>query len=672
MRKFLLGTFLSLTLLTGVGFAAPVTAHAAGPAQTVTSAKDAAETSAANKPEGYGQKDVSLIAKWTIVPIMHLGAWLLGMAAITLDTTVYYTVVHMGSIVGGTNGLSAIGVAWRVLRDIGNIILIFGFVALGITVILQVDWYGGGTRMLPKLLLAAIFLNFSLFISEAVIDVGNLFATQFYTQINGGNAPAPLSYGQVYDEGISNKIMAQLGFQSFYGAALDTNQDVLKEGNVWLIGTFGTLLFLIAAFVFLTLAFVLIARFVILTLLIIVAPIGFAGLAVPKLSSVADQWWNKLFEQVITAPVLLLLLYVALAVITDAKFLTNFGGVTSDSQIGWLGFIGNSGKIDLGSSAGMLLSFFVAMGLLLAVTFTTKKMSAFGAGQATKWGSRLSGLGLTAAGVGLASRNTVGALGRWGANGVRRAPFGRTFAGRAFADTLENRVGKASFDVRNSGVYKNAGAVGLDLGKGQKGGYVKDLENRVSAYKKVAENIQGADLTPEQKATLKETEQALEKASSLRDSHQMSRDEAYRAEAASREAFEAIEKERASDPATWDAVPGNEDRYLAAVKQKDDSKAAREKLDATLKATAAEVKEYEAQKKRIEGIKTGNTQKAKAAYAKRLEKGWGKYTPLMNTAFKEAGKKIAKDLKQNPDAKTLEALIKTAEKAGKESEKADK
>ena len=134
--------------------------------------------------------------------IMGLFAWLLGVAALTLDNVMYHTVVHMGTYI---NGLSAIGVAWRILRDVGNIVLIFGFLAIGICTILDVKWYGGGTKMLPTLLVAAVFLNFSLFISEAVIDAGNLFATEFYTQINGGNPSAAPDYSveNIHNEGIS-------------------------------------------------------------------------------------------------------------------------------------------------------------------------------------------------------------------------------------------------------------------------------------------------------------------------------------------------------------------------------------------------------------------------------------------------------------------------------------
>ncbi|MEK7515364.1 MAG: hypothetical protein AAB555_00310, partial [Patescibacteria group bacterium] len=238
--------------------------------------------------EGFGK-----VMTW----IMSLFAWLVGVAMVTLDYAVYYTVVTMGDYV---KNLSAVGVTWQIMRDIGNIVIIFGFLAVGITIIInKEDWYGGGKKMLPMLLVAAVFINFSLFLSEAVIDTGNLFATQFYTQIKGGSLPSA-SYmsgtsfmKQIEQDGVSNKIMAQLGLQTMYTAALEPNTQVFKAGNTWIIGFMGIILFIITAFVMFSLAFILIARFVILLFLIIIAPIGFAGLAVPQLKGTADKWWSK-------------------------------------------------------------------------------------------------------------------------------------------------------------------------------------------------------------------------------------------------------------------------------------------------------------------------------------------------------------------------------------------
>ncbi len=383
------------------------------PSSTVTTSSGA-PTSVNSTPTDW--------TDWIMAKIMTLFAWLLGIAAITLDNAMYYTVVHMGNYI---NGITAVGTAWRILRDIGNIVLIFGFIVLGIEVILDLNFYGGGTKMLPTLLLAAIFLNFSLFAAEAIVDVGNLFATEFYTQINNGQAAGPISYTQVQNEPISYAIMNQLGFQTIYNQSLTGTPNVITQsGNIFLLSFMGILLFIIAAFVFFSLAFILIARFVVLILLIIVAPLGFAGLAVPKLDGIAMTWWSVLFKQTIIAPIMLLMLYIALAVITDKSFLSGFatnvtsptpGGIGQNEWTSWL--TGNPTAI--ANFASAILSFAVAMGLLLAVVMLSKKLGAIGGDLAMKAGAALS-FGAAAYGaslpLNLASRGGRKALQRYAPN----------------------------------------------------------------------------------------------------------------------------------------------------------------------------------------------------------------------------------------------------------------
>lgn len=453
---------------------------------------DPAAAAAPIQPDNPIKNDAAYasVIQW----IMKLFAWLVGVAAITLDNAVYYTVVTMGDYV---KNLAAVGVTWRILRDIGNILLIFGFLAVGITTILNVDWYGGGKKMLPMMLVAAVFLNFSLFISEAIIDTGNLFATQFYTQINGGNPAGAKNFDlvSISNDGISNKIMAQLGLQGIYGAALSPNTEIFKAGNSWIIGFMGIILFIVTAFVMFSLAFVLIARFVALIFLIIVAPIGFAGLAVPGFAARAKQYWTTLFEQTITAPILLLMLYIALAVITDAKFMTGFG--SSSNSSGWTGYIRDAtGTANLTGFAGLLLSFLVAMGLLLAVTVYAKRWSAFGGDWATRTAGKLT-FGATA----WTGRTTAG----WGANRaakyLRGTWVGRTpLVGTGLVKGLD-RVAGGSFDLRGTDALKKMPfGSSIDVGTAQKGGYKADLKSRIESRTKYAGELRGEELTVDEKA----------------------------------------------------------------------------------------------------------------------------------------------------------------------------
>src|SRR3989344_6958018 len=209
---------------------------------------------------------------WFFYQILTLFAWVTGLAGIVLNAAAYYTVVNMGNFV---NGLSAITAAWTVLRDVGNIVLIFGFVAIGIATILDVESYSA-KKMLVKLLIVAVTLNFSMFVTRAIIDVGNVVATQFYKELNGGTLTEPtLAIG---DEGISNAIMGARKLTSVYngGKGSDVSQN-LKE-NRWTVFVLGMFLFAIATFVLFSIAFMLIGRFVILVFLMIISPLGFVGL----------------------------------------------------------------------------------------------------------------------------------------------------------------------------------------------------------------------------------------------------------------------------------------------------------------------------------------------------------------------------------------------------------
>ncbi len=424
--------------------------------------------------------------------IMTLFAWLVGVAALSLDYVAYYTVVSMGSYVGN---ITAIGVAWRVLRDIANIMLIFGFLAIGITTILQVSWYGGAQKLLPKLVIAAVAMNFSLFVCEALIDGTNIIATQFYQQINGGqpltqttlaNTKVNFVSGSNTDIGnepISNAIMGQLGFQTLYNAG-NVNQKAYEGSNTWLFGFLAIILFGVTAFVLFSLTLILVARFVALIFFILLSPVGFMGWAVPLMQGRADQWWKNFLDQIITAPILFLLLYVALAVITDAKFLTgDCGGGTCTKT--W-GFVGGNNLVGF---ASMLLSFMIAIGLLLVVTIKARSMGAVGADWATKTAGKIT-FGATA----WAANRTVGRGAYLASRRLRQSEGFNRFNALTGGLTTRalDRAASASFDVRASAAWKAFPGGHIQAGTPTKGGFVEARKQSIKQHEEEAKRIETA------------------------------------------------------------------------------------------------------------------------------------------------------------------------------------
>lgn len=445
---------------------------------------EAAKKAAAEKQtEDDRKKSADWGYGYVMQMILKLFSWLVGVAALTLNYAMYYTVIDMGRYI---SNLSAIKVVWEIMRDIGNILLIFGFLAIGISIIIDSDWYGGGKKLLPTLLIAAVFTNFSLFAAEAVIDVSNLFATQFYKQINGGKLDADT----LKKEQISSIIMNKIGLQTTYGGGGDANAEIFKTGNQWIVGFMGVLLFIITAFVMFALAFILIARFIYLLYLIVVSPIGIAGLAVPYLSKYAHQWWNDLFKQAITAPVLLLLLYIALQVINDDYFLAGFGYTADIAKGGWAGAAAAAtnatGPSSLIGLASLMLSFIIAMGLLLAVVIVAKNLSAFGASWATKKAGAAS-FGLTAWGM----NRSIGRISYRAARGLRQSKTFNKFdalTGRATTRVLD-RAAKGTFDVRGTKAW---GSTEIKAGEPAKDGFVGARKRTIETHEAAVKAIDTA------------------------------------------------------------------------------------------------------------------------------------------------------------------------------------
>ena len=145
------------------------------------------------------------------------------------------------------------------------------------------------------------------------------------------------------------------------------------------------------------------------------------------------------------------MLYIALAIITDANFL-GFG-----PRGDWTGFVpGVGGATNFTGFAGIMLSFLVAMGLLLAVVIQSKNLAAFGASLARKGAAALT-FGATAYGASALFGGSA-FLARKGLQRV--APNSRTV--RAISNYALRPLERAKFDVRSAGIGAALGAAGID------------------------------------------------------------------------------------------------------------------------------------------------------------------------------------------------------------------
>ncbi len=429
-----------------------------------------------------------------IVSIAAAFAWVGGTV---LDLSISKVVTGMGNLINNQGVGIAIDTTWSVIRDFCNLAFIFGFIYIGIMSI--IDYESGKVKStLAHIIIGALLINFSLFITEAVIEFSNYLAYQVYVAMTG-NGSASIS-GALFNELKAGTIYAPNG--------ASPQEFAIATAGIWYYIMVALVLF-VAAFVFMTAAILLIIRFVALVFIMIASPILFAATVFPKTAGMAKDLWHKLFSYAFFAPLYLFLLFISIQIIR--AFNTSLG--TAD-------FAKALQNGQSGASMGVIVGFLVAIFFLIQSVLISQKLGMAGATMAIGTGAAL-----TAGTAAYVGRNTAGRLAsryadseklkdkasRGGVSGW--AAKQRLRAGRAVADT--------SFDARNSKLVSGA-VPGITtaapiLGGARKGGYTTVAKEKAEADKKFAQSL-GHDeerynaVETAGKATIKTQERELEEA----------------------------------------------------------------------------------------------------------------------------------------------------------------
>ncbi len=324
---------------------------------------------------------IDSIFYYITLPVRYLAQFILWLSAYVFDTTVYFVVVKMGALLTDNAGAinPAIQLAWRTFRDLGNILFVFALVFIGIATILGIDRYGY-RQMLARVVLAALFINFSLLITSLVIDTANLFAYNIYL-VSAGCTEEMIAAGQdteCIEKGISDTFLTQTRISSFFNKDAITNLSQRSETGFLNVSTFlnvmGTILFSVISFVFIAASFMLLSRFIILTFLLITSPLAFAGMVFPFAQGMARKWWEALLRNAFFAPLFLLFVWVAISI--SSAFFAGFTDPTSS-----FGALFTQGE---GAQVALLVYFSVLIGLFIASLLIAQQIGVYGAKRAVR------------------------------------------------------------------------------------------------------------------------------------------------------------------------------------------------------------------------------------------------------------------------------------------------
>ena len=218
----------------------------------------------------------------------------------------------------GLISTKAVQTGWNIVLQFTNLGFVLAIIVIAFATILRIESYGM-KKILWKLVVAALLVNFSLVIAGAFISMSATLSNVFITQALGdsangnnlsialGNAIQPQKLGQVQerDAGWWEKLTNALNYFFEY-----------------LAGLFFVIVFtFLAALAFLTLFIMLLVRIIALMILLIVAPIVWLLWIFPATDKYWKQWWTEFLRWNFFAPIVLFFVY--LAVVTAAAFQTS-------------------------------------------------------------------------------------------------------------------------------------------------------------------------------------------------------------------------------------------------------------------------------------------------------------------------------------------------------------
>lgn len=192
---------------------------------------------------------------------------------------------------------------WANVRDLANMVIVLGFIVVGIATALRLREYEA-KKLLWPLVLVALLVNFSGLFCGLIIDASKITTTG----LPGGGGVAMAEQMLFSIEGPMKGNVA--GVTAAQPWAPGMNGDGLQQGAgplSWNVAKFApwsfagncamfSAVFLGMAFTFLYLSAIIIARYVILIILFVLSPLAFAFWVFPMSKKLWTEWWGAFLK----------------------------------------------------------------------------------------------------------------------------------------------------------------------------------------------------------------------------------------------------------------------------------------------------------------------------------------------------------------------------------------
>jgi len=250
------------------------------------------------------EKAVIGVFKFVVFIVNFIGAALFTVAAWLLNLMIDLNL----TVLDGSNTLVHLG--WQLVRDMANLGFVLVIIIIAFATILRFEQYGV-TKLLPKLIAAAIIVNFSFAIASVFINFTNVLTTFFAERAISSDTRGVID--------LSSGLAEAFGPQRFFleGSEEAEGIDEATEFTSAALTSITSLIFififtLIGAFVIGAMAIMFFLRYLYLTFLVIISPIIWLFWVIPALKGQFGKWWNNFLKWSFFAPASMFFVYLAL------------------------------------------------------------------------------------------------------------------------------------------------------------------------------------------------------------------------------------------------------------------------------------------------------------------------------------------------------------------------
>lgn len=311
----------------------------------------------------------------------------------------------------------AVNIGWPIVRNLANMMIVLGFVIIGIAFILRMESYGS-KKVLINLIIVALLINFSLLICGIFIDATNILMKYFFTK-ESANA------------GLFDKWLPAIS--DVFGLLSNFKSDNMMQFGAKMLGLI--FFYFIAFFVYILYGILILLRVVALWMLIILSPLAFVCYVFPATKRIWDMWWSNFFNWCIIILPAGLFYYIGAKMISVANNTTHSLPDAIGDVPTYL-----SGTISLAIVPGL----FLILGFLISL-----QMSAMGTGAILNFVSKnkgaiiKGGLSALAKTTGIANKGIESAAGKMASAGGFVGGVGKT-AGWLWSKTGAKGAGALS------------------------------------------------------------------------------------------------------------------------------------------------------------------------------------------------------------------------------------